>query len=339
MVASQAWIDQARASLKPVLTSFPFTLLPPFITSRTTHTAHDDHDGVRHLRPAPRCLSRIKLATMPAPTPAAAALRRCLDASGLPPHTIAHVLRHHERDILSFAEEGFDDRAPDVAHSIALFQVIQDRYGPVQLQTLLKAFVQGRLHGTSNHFAPMCDDHVDARAPLAKLVERGVFTSCGQDRRYTAPGEMQRAYVTGSFFLGDDASWGQVVDMFGSTGACFGVNRVDADEDENQTAFRLLGVDSDWTPSSNTFVWVTYAKGKAYTHIMDRDYPVHGDDEYELHRFGRVVSFSMWESTWPDEDETTPPTQLEVRLLRAIEDPRYRHVVAAPTCSIIRDHP
>ncbi len=215
------------------------------------------------------------------------------------------------------------DEATDVAIDVAIFHVIQES-GLGNLRQLLKLFVQGRFGATSTHYGPMVTDHAAAAgALLGKLIDRGVLTCNGQERQFDDPGTKQRAYLCGSFVLGEDASFDDAVAMLASTGSCF--TAVTADRDRAMLGLR--GVDGQW---SGEVVWVTMCAGEPTTQIMDAENYVHEYDVYGMAKHvdaARVLSFHIWDPTWPERDELDGPV-LEERLLRALDDPRFRGVVA-----------
>lgn len=214
------------------------------------------------------------------------------------------------------------DVATHVAMDVAIFRVIQES-GLRACATLLKLFVQGRFGATSTHYGPMVTDHAAAAgALLGKLIDRGVLTCDGQERKFDDPGTMQRAYLCGSFVLGEDASFDDAVAMLASTGSCFTAMTADRD----RTMLGLRGVDGQW---SGEVVWVTKDAGETTSRIMDAELFVHEPDAYGMAKHvdaARVVSFHIWDSTWPERDELGGPV-LEERLLLALDDPRFRGVV------------
>ncbi len=217
------------------------------------------------------------------------------------------------------------DVATDVAIDVAIFHVIQES-GPANVRELLKLFVQGRFGATSSHYGPLISDHAAAVGPLlGKLMDRGVLTCNGQERRFDDPGTQQRAYLCGSFVLGENASFDDATAMLASTGSCF--TAVTADRDRAMLGLR--GVDGQW---SGEAVWVTMHAGEPTSRIMDAEHYVHENDAYGMAKHvdaARVVSFHIWDPTWPEHDELDAHGPApEERLLQALDNPRFRDVVA-----------
>lgn len=216
---------------------------------------------------------------------------------------------------------------PMVAVSVALFEVAVNHAPFSVLQELLVKFVKGELYGTHEHYGPMYLEHAAAIAlDLESLIREGVLTSNGQERSTDKYAD-QRGYLTGQFIIAFDTDVNDLLAMLSAIGCCFAATvngfangcflHTFGDDEVRDTLLTA----TEYQEISST-IYVSRSPG-----IMDTNVFLDSKDVFNLHRFmtGDVVSFDLWDPTWPEEGEE-PRASIESRFLAILAASASAHV-------------
>ena len=249
--------------------------------------------------------------------------------SRMPPYTRGIAIEAIDA-INAMYEESYEcfipQTHPTVAMSVSIWRVVipiatarDGEHGRGQaIRELLAMFMRGDIYGWEcsgyGHYAPLCNYH-DAicKTTLHELVLCGVYTTGGQQRDDDG-GCLQRGYLDGSFLLHKDASLDTVLDVFRAVECCNFIIHQDG-----RFVAHLGTKNVEFEASTVDDIHRMVRRFNEHIVTFDGDSPRTGTclQENPFGFTGRVVDFTIWDDTFPSQNEMKRPT-IDDRLLVAI---------------------